>query len=84
MPDQTKSNEPGAKDEACRDAKCDCPLCSLREFLSQQADSEVWQHFSRAQEEFLLGVRAIVDGRLEKMKSKPQKKEPRVTKVKMD
>ena len=80
MPDKTKSDESGSKGRA----GCDCPLCSLREFWNQQTDSEVWKHFSKAQEEFLLGIKAVIDSRLQKVQSKPEKKEPRVTKVKVE
>ena len=84
MPDQTDRNEPGSEERSGQKAKCDCPLCSLRDFLGQQTGSEAWNHFSKAQEEFLMGVKAVIDGRLEKLKAKPSPKEPRVTKLKVD
>ena len=85
MPDNNnKGDDPGSKENAGRQTKCDCPLCSLRDFWNQQSDSEAWRHFSKAQEEFLLGVKAVIDSRLEKLKATPPKKEPRVTKLKVD
>ncbi|MCB2186050.1 MAG: hypothetical protein KQJ78_06505 [Deltaproteobacteria bacterium] len=64
---------------------CDCPWKNLKEQMNQYSESDAWQHFSRAQEEFLLGVRALIDQRLAKRPARPQEPaEPRVTRIKLD
>jgi hypothetical protein len=84
MPEQ--SNEQSAEEQERQQhaSGCDCPWCAMREHMGRWSESEAWQHFSKAHEEFLQGVKALIEHRLDDLKSRPKPEGPRVTKIKVE
>ncbi|MFC1806623.1 hypothetical protein ACFL09_06575 [Planctomycetota bacterium] len=58
-------------DESC---ETKCPIYELMECLcgKDTAGSKVLEHFNNARVEVLLGVRELIDGRIEELQKKPK------------
>lgn len=84
MADEEAKNQTNDQAKEHAEQNCDCPWCSLKEHWEKYSESEAWQHFSKAQEEFLLGVKVLIERQLGNIQAKSKPAEPRVTKVKVE
>ena len=84
MSEQNERDQAPEPEERADASGCDCPWCSLKEHLGRWSDSAAWGHFSKAQEEFLMGLKSLIDSRLDDLRARPSAKEPRVTKIKVE
>ena len=55
------------------ESECECPLCRARRHLDK---SEAVEHFRAARREMLLGVKAIIEGGLERLEPKQESHGP--------
>jgi hypothetical protein len=75
-----------AKKKPERKEEIVCPVCILFDCLRDMTDkkSAFFHHMTNARIEFLEGIRALIDERLEKMKKGAGEKKSKLTKIEVE
>jgi hypothetical protein len=63
-----------------------CPLCMLVSCAREMVDREspFFEHMNNARIEFLEGIKALLDARIQAMKKEPASKKSKLTKIKVE
>jgi hypothetical protein len=72
--------------EADKDEAFVCPVCLLMNCVRDLADREspFFEHMNNARVEFLEGIKALVDSRIQAIKKGARSKRSRLTKIKVE
>ncbi len=81
MPAKKRVNKKADKDEAFV-----CPVCVLLGCVRDLVDTEspVFKHMNNARVEFLEGIKALIDGRIQAIKRETGSKRSRLMKIKVE
>ena len=81
MAAKKRVNKKASKDEAFV-----CPVCVLVGCVREMVDREspFFEHMNKARIEFLEGIKALVDARIQAMKKETASKKSKLTKIKVE